>query len=316
MLRSQFRRHALPRVNATPHPRLGKRPFSSKPPYKPYFTLPPVRVLGPTLWCFGVAGIIYVGSAAYEVYREIQDTKRRSTPLTVKGINLPSYGRSTSGSLGGLTSAETTLAAIGALNIGIYGANRLIPATWSTFSHIPAGTQNFTMFSSMFGHSGLLHLGFNMYGLFNFGPAVARSPTFNSSGSHMTAFYLCSGLFASLGHHLSTAWPNKIQRLASGLGASGAIMALIGAFGMSYPNAGIGIILIPGSLPAQDALMALAAFEIWGTFIGYSFISVAHAAHLTGLGIGVAYVYFDGGNTLWKPTKRFAFNSMKRLNVV
>lgn len=145
MFRSQFRRHAIQRVNAALRP---QRRFSSEPPYKTYFprtTLPPVRVLGPTLWCFGVGGIIYVGCAAYEVYGERRVTKgRRSngqdTPPTIKAINLPSYGGNTSGPLGDLTSAEKALAAIAALNIGIHGANRLVPTTSPIFVHIPYAT--------------------------------------------------------------------------------------------------------------------------------------------------------------------------------
>lgn len=172
------------------------------------------------------------------------------------------------------------------------------------------------MLTSMFGHIGGIHFFLNMYALLNFGPPLGQSPTFNSSGSHLTAFYLCSGLFASLGQHLRFAIPNNSGRLSGGLGASGAIMAILGAWAMNYPDNRIGIILIPGSLPAQEALGYLIAFETWGTVFGYPFIRLGHAAHLAGLLCGLTYVHYDGKKTLWEPTKRFAFKTMRRLNVV
>lgn len=143
MLRFQFRRHAIQRVNAA---HLSKRRISSEPPpYKAYFpraTLPPVRILGPTIWCFGVAGIIYVACASYEVYGEKRGTKGSSrgsptsdtTPM-IKGTNL--------------TSSNAALVAIAILNTGIRGANHFHPATSAAFVHIPYAT--FPFFLPPFG---------------------------------------------------------------------------------------------------------------------------------------------------------------------
>ncbi|CAG8973781.1 hypothetical protein HYALB_00006326 [Hymenoscyphus albidus] len=314
--------HAIRRVKLAP--RLGKRrPFSSKHPHIPKFyfpreILPPVRVLGPKLWCFGVAGIIYVGCATYETYQEVQESKGRPGPLTVKGTNLASYGSSTTGTglLGDLTGAEKALFAIGALNLGIFGIARAVPRTIMTLVHVPASGRNFTMLTSTFGHLGALHLAFNMLALFSFGYTVAESPTFTSSGSHLTAFYLSTGLFASLGQHLRAAVPRSSARFVPALGASGAIMGLIGVWAMVYPDHRFGIMLLPGSLPAGEALMYMIAFETWGTVFGFPYIKFAHAAHLTGLLAGAAYVHFDGKKRLWQPTKRLAFNSMKGLNMI
>ena len=39
--------------------------------------LPPVRVLGPTLWALSAAGLFYVGFAAHEVSHDVENVKRR-----------------------------------------------------------------------------------------------------------------------------------------------------------------------------------------------------------------------------------------------
>ncbi|CAG8962231.1 hypothetical protein HYFRA_00005284 [Hymenoscyphus fraxineus] len=314
--------HAIRRVKLAPH--LGKRrPFSSKHQHihKVYFhpeIPPPIRVLGPTLWCFGVAGIIYVGCATYETYQEVQESKRRPGPLTVKGTNLASYGRGTTGTglLGDLTGAEKALVTIGALNIGIYGAARAVPRTIMTFAHIPTSGRNFTMLTSTFGHFGAVHLALNMFALFSLGHPVAESPTFTSSGSHLTAFYLSTGLFATLGQHLRAAAPRRSIWLLPTLGASGAIMGLFGVWATLYPDNRIGVMLLPGSLTAGEVLIFAIAFDAWGTVFGFPYIKFAHPAHLTGVLAGAAYVHFDGKKRLWQPTKRLAFNSMKRLSMI
>jgi rhomboid-like protein len=93
-------------------------------------------------------------------------------------------------------------------------------------------------------------------------------------------------------------------------------MAILGAWAMNYPEGRIGIILIPGSLPAEQALLALLAFETWGTFIGYGgFLRLGHGAHLGGLLAGAGYVMYDGKNRLWQPTRKFAFKQMQRLKL-
>jgi rhomboid-like protein len=341
MFRSRFLRNATCRiVNAAPrHPprprARGCRSYST-PQHTTYFNLPPVRALGPAIWVFTVAGTIYLGCAAYEVRQDVQEFKKQTVgPVTYDTIDT---ARSTKGARqstatmrfspvdvfttpwSNLNSAEKMLTTCGALNLGIYGASSLSYSVTQLFWHVPINPSNFTLLTSMFGHAGLLHLSLNMYALFNFGPVVAGSPTFESSGSHLTAFYLSSGLVASLAHHLSSIWPNKMSRMSPGLGASGAIYAMLGAFAMSYPNSGIGIMFVPGSIPAEQALVALFAFETWGTVIGFSRIAflrgIGHSAHLGGLCAGVAYVGFDGKKKLWQPTRKFAFNQMRRLNLV
>ena len=79
------------------------------------------------------------------------------------------------------------------------------------------------LFSSMFLHIGLIHILFNMYMLFAFGPVVERM--FGSA--RFTLIYLWSGLFGSL---VSAMWHGAQMQIVVAAGASGALMGISGAF--------------------------------------------------------------------------------------
>ncbi|KAK6843824.1 hypothetical protein PG987_004684 [Apiospora arundinis] len=321
-----------------------RRRYGTNAPHGDIWSEYPVRVLGPTIWCTTAIGASYLGCAAYEVYQDVQDLKTRrshsgwlggnpSSSLTfdqLEAVRATSHVRNLHryrepqrqqramdvwypAWLAESSAAVRT--AIG-VNAGIYVLNSLIPSTLFHFAHVAAERRNYTLFTSMFGHSGLMHLGFNMYALTQFAPHVQQNRIFQGSNSHFAAFYLSSGLAASLGQHLSTVWPKPAHRLTAGLGASGAIMAILASFAMSNPRAEIGIMFVPGSLPAQQALLALTAFELYGLFVGIRWLPLGHAAHLTGLAVGAAYVQFDGRKHLWTPARRLAFNSMQRFEMI
>ncbi|KAI9047008.1 hypothetical protein LZ554_009082 [Drepanopeziza brunnea f. sp. 'monogermtubi'] len=250
--------------------------------------LHPVRILGPTLWAFAASGSIYLGCAAYEVYQDVQQFKGQVGTVSYNSIDAT---RQIQGVLQSaatsrfsvsdifttpwarLNSAEAMLVTTGGLNFAAFGLQRLSSSTFMFFAHVPMYARNFTLLTSMFGHSGSLHIGFNMLALSSFGPALAATATFQSSGAHLAAFYLTGGLLASLAHHISCASPiarMAAGRMSPGLGASGAIYAMVAAYVLSYPNVKIGIMFVP--VPAVPALWSLVAFETWGTFFGCGFV--------------------------------------------
>lgn len=312
------------------------------------FGLPPVRVLRPALWCAGAVGTIYVGCAAYEVRHDAaiaRDARRAhhmpTSPIRMKDLDgvramiaasggrnplrpLPSQSSSSVSSSAlplaswsDLPEAGKFMVGLVSTNIGVFALERLLPGTSALFSHVPAApSANFTMLTSAFGHVGLAHLALNMYGVVQFLPPVAASRTFAGSGSHLAAFYLSAGVLASYAFHLASVWPRPLDRVIPARGASGAVMAVVGAFGMSYPDNQLGIVLIPGSLPASQFLLGVAAFETYGLFVGFKRLPLAHAAHLAGLAMGAAYVYYDGRDRVWRPVKQWTFHQMQRLSLV
>ncbi|KAH6886886.1 hypothetical protein B0T10DRAFT_515754 [Thelonectria olida] len=341
MLRSRLghlRNHA-PAIRFTTHVS-SKRGLGtySVPPYG----IPPLRIAGPTLWCLAAAGTFYLACAGWEVYQDVQEATRRrlipttaSSPATYDQLQAakasstsrlwsrqsePTLDQISPDTWDRLLGADKVIAGAIGLNTAIFAVSRVLVGLQPQFAHVPAGPHNYTLLTSMFGHAGMLHLGANMYGLYRFAPQVARSRTFERSGSHLTAFYLSAGLFASLAQHLTSKWasPRALRPgfFIPGLGASGAIFALLGSWAMLNPNAQIGLIFLPGSLPADQALAGIAAFETYGLLVGFKSLNFGHAAHLAGLAIGSAYVHFDGKRRVWQPARRFMFNQMKLVGVI
>ncbi|RYP30404.1 hypothetical protein DL766_004882 [Monosporascus sp. MC13-8B] len=306
-------------------------PFPEEPHVlRPLPRLPPVRVLGPTLGCLTAASAVYLGCAAYEVRQDVAKLKRRLPAGTsisyvdISASKVAAWIRSMHSERGSrlpdvpsqdLPGSVKLINGTIAANLGIFAACRAVPSLGHHFAHLPSGSANYTLFTSMFGHAGLMHLGFNMYAFYSFARPLARSKTLGDSGSHLAAFYLSTGILASLAQHLASIWPNPVLRLVPSLGASGGIMAVIGAFGMTYPDASIGVVFIPVSFPAQSVLAAVALFEVYGLYIG-KWMRLGHAAHLAGLAAGSAYVHFKGNERLWEPARRFTFNQMRRLKLV
>lgn len=199
-----------------------------------YHAMPRVDALKPTLWCLAAVTSIYGIAAAWEVLHDVKDVERndRMRALNSDGVRMENIERIKSAvriksvvleePLGAdcldptrfsslwqsMSGPSKMMVSVAGLNTGIFGLSAAIPAFKRHLLHTPAAGlhKNYTMLTSMFGHSGLVHLGLNMYVLFNFGTPVARTRTFEGSGSHLTAFYLSSGIMASLVSHL-VGWP-------------------------------------------------------------------------------------------------------------
>lgn len=73
--------------------------------------------------------------------------------------------------------------------------------------------------------------------------------------------------------------------MSSSLGASGAIMGLIAAFGVSFPNAKMSLIFLPIPIAAKYFIPLVLAYEIISGYTGGSSmfgVNVAHFAHVGG----------------------------------
>ncbi|HHN72878.1 MAG TPA: rhomboid family intramembrane serine protease [Thermopetrobacter sp.] len=89
--------------------------------------------------------------------------------------------------------------------------------------------------SNTFLHGGLLHLVFNMWTLYIFGPAVED----RMGTTAYVLFYLLCGVGASFAH----AWMNPSSTLPA-IGASGAIAGVIGAYMRLFPRSNV-VVLVP-----------------------------------------------------------------------
>ncbi len=133
-----------------------------------------------------------------------------------------------------------------------------------------------------FVHGGFFHIFVNMFTLFMIGLLVERQ-----IGSRaFLRLYLIGGIFAGLINVLANIFVNIPT-----VGASGAICAVVAAFGLMNPNARIGflVLFIPVFVKARTFVIVyavLTAFLALGSRDG-----IAHLAHLGGLVFGWMYVY-------------------------
>eukprot|EP00794_Sanderia_malayensis_P011201 gene11201-12376_t len=147
------------------------------------------------------------------------------------------------------------------------------------------------MFTSTFSHSELWHLGCNMVVLWSF-----ALPIQDLLGSEQfLAFYLTGGVVASLcSHALKIATGSAV----ASLGASGALLAVLGAVCIERPDARLAILFLPFfSFSAKTALMSIIAIDVAGLLFRWRLFD--HGAHLGGTLFGIWYVKY-GHNLIWE----------------
>lgn len=142
----------------------------------------------------------------------------------------------------------------------------------------------------MFAHAGFPHILFNMYGLWMFGSVLERT----WGPKRFLIFYMVCGLAAGLAQAL-------LVKDAPAVGASGAIMGLVGAFGILFPNTEFFIIPFPFPIKAKYLVFIMAGIDLFGGLHPGSADNIAHFAHLGGLVMGVILVL------IWNKTNRKTF---------
>jgi membrane associated rhomboid family serine protease len=124
-------------------------------------------------------------------------------------------------------------------------------------------------------HGGLMHLAFNMYGLWLFGSELERVWGARRFGT----FYAASVVVAALTQLVVTAW---IGSEAPTVGASGGLFGLLIGFAMVFPRRLITPLLPPIPMPAPVFVALYGALELTLGVTG-SATGIAHFAHLGGL---------------------------------
>jgi membrane associated rhomboid family serine protease len=153
-----------------------------------------------------------------------------------------------------------------------------------TFELFP---QIYTLFTSMFVHSGFLHIFGNMLVFFFIGMAFEQ----RIGWKKFLIIYLLTGICGSLTHSFLNLGSNIPL-----VGASGAIFGIMGAFAFSYPNDEVimpiplGFIMIFRRIKVVYAVLIFAGIETvitwWESYTG-TMSSTAHFAHIGGLISGV-----------------------------
>jgi membrane associated rhomboid family serine protease len=152
-----------------------------------------------------------------------------------------------------------------------------------------------TLFTSMFMHAGLLHLGSNMLYLWIFGDNVEDRFGY----AKFIIFYLLCGLgatFTQLAFSLGSNIPN--------LGASGAIAGVLGAYLVMFPKGRVQMLMGRGVIP-MSALIVIGLWFVLQLFSGTGSIAattdtggVAYMAHIGGFVAGFILTFLFRGNTV------------------
>lgn len=142
-----------------------------------------------------------------------------------------------------------------------------------------------TIFSSMFLHAGVIHIGGNMLFLWIFGDNIE----YKFGRGKFLVLYLFWGVVAGFFHILS----NPSSPLPA-IGASGAISGVLGAYLILFPNAKVVTLLFLGFFARMTRISAKWYLPFWFIFqnilpvlIGSSGSGVAFFAHIGGFLIGL-----------------------------
>lgn len=177
----------------------------------------------------------------------------------------------------------------------------------------------------LFAHSPdmIFHIAFNMLSLWMFGRVLENvwGPKrfllfyiicgIGAAACHLIVQYLrCEQLLHQIlaDEQLQTALalhdPSVLHKLgpaAPALGASGAIMGILVAFGYLFPNTELYVMLIPVPVKAKWAVMIFAAIDLFGGVANFTGDNIAHFAHLGGALTGFILVF------IWNKTNRKTF---------
>ena len=141
-----------------------------------------------------------------------------------------------------------------------------------------------TFLTYIFVHTGLLHLLFNSLGLYFFGPPVEEK-----LGGRGFLFYY---LYCGVGAAIFALGLSGLFNVDPFVGSSGAVLGLMLAFAIFWPDAEILVFPIPIPIRAKTLVIVIAGVS---AFFGLIFMNsatgkVAHFAHLGGMLAG--YLFF------------------------
>jgi membrane associated rhomboid family serine protease len=177
----------------------------------------------------------------------------------------------------------------------------------------------YQLISYMFAHAAsdgrggivFAHIFFNMFMLWQFGRTLeslwgAKRFIFfyiacgiGAAILHMTIQYIrCSQLADAIIANDSASIASLTGGLAPMLGASGAIMGVMVAFGYLFPNTEFMIMPIPIPIKVKWLVMAYVVIDLFGGVTNYSSDNVAHFAHLGGAIAGFLIVF------IWNKSNR------------
>ncbi len=168
------------------------------------------------------------------------------------------------------------------------GGEQALDAFIRTFGVIPAqvstGQSLYTLFTAIFVHGSLTHVGFNMLYLLAFGDNIED----RLGRWRYLLFYLLTGLIANLVQ--AAVNPDS---LVPSVGASGAVAGIMGGYLLLFPRGKVRVFMFLGPLSRTTRISALFYLGFW--FLTQFFNGVGSLGVATAETGGVAYWAHIGG---------------------
>ena len=170
------------------------------------------------------------------------------------------------------------------INLLVYMAMALIPEArlfLDRFGALQVGPRMlgydfhaYQFITYMFLHANFEHIFFNMFALWMFG----RTLEYDLGSRRFLVYYMVCGIGAAL---IQAGIATAMGQPMALVGASGAVMGLLLAFGVMYPNAVIMLLIPPIPMKAKWFVIIYAVIEL---FLGWRGVgNVAHFAHVGGM---------------------------------
>jgi len=275
------------------------------------FELPPARwkdLVRPVLFTVGFSGVSIAGCAVWD-YEERERgalrTRLRSFGFEVgEAKKAGKFREEVRKWWSNLDDGKKLFWPLCGINIVVFLAWRipgLQPFMMRWFMSNPSSQSRcLPLLLNTFSHYGLIHLGCNMIALHSF-----ISNTVHLSGQQQfLALYLNAGVVSSLA---SMAFKVAMGKTSYSLGASGAVLGVVGYHTTFYPDTKLCLIFLPMfTFSAAAAVKAMIAFDFAGLVLGWRMID--HMAHLSGVfgGLGWAYgapLFYGKALTTWHNLK-------------
>ena len=167
------------------------------------------------------------------------------------------------------------------INVLIFMATALLPKAGNAsmeYCALSLGTPFFHVYqfiTYMFLHANFEHIFFNMCALWMFG----RTLEYELGQKRFLTYYMVCGIGAALIQYLTALAFGEFPLVL--VGASGAVMGLLLAFGVLHPNAVIMLLIPPIPMKAKWFVVIYGVIEL---FLGWRGVgNVAHFAHVGGM---------------------------------
>ena len=167
------------------------------------------------------------------------------------------------------------------INVLIFMATALLPKAGNAileYCALSLGTPFFHVYqfiTYMFLHANFEHIFFNMFALWMFG----RTLDYELGQKRFLTYYMVCGIGAALIQYLTALAFGEFPLVL--VGASGAVMGLLLAFGVLHPNAVIMLLIPPIPMKAKWFVVIYGVIEL---FLGWRGVgNVAHFAHVGGM---------------------------------